>query len=204
MARGNLPLSVSLLPINLIAQVALLPLYILILSGTKVDPDPAMLLKSLSLTLFLPFFTAKLLKYLWRNSEKPTKLMETVFAKRQFVWLWLSILMMFASEDIFKEGYLDIFLIILIPTVIFFFVTFVLIRVVSHALRFPFKDSVSLSFTTLARNSPLALAFAQRAFPEDRRILLPLIIGPLLELPILALIAQFIVIFLAKGKEDPS
>jgi ACR3 family arsenite efflux pump ArsB len=203
MARGNLPLSVALLPINLITQVLLLPLYILILSGTKVNPDAALLLKSLALTLFLPFLVAKILKYLFQNLEQPTKLMENIFAKRQFVWLWLSILAMFASEDIFKEGYLDIFLIILIPTVIFFVATFLISRVVSRALRFPFKDSVSLSFTTLARNSPLALAFAQRAFPEDRQVLLPLIIGPLLELPILALIAQFIVIFLSKGKEDP-
>jgi ACR3 family arsenite efflux pump ArsB len=201
MAKGNVPLSTALLPINLIAQVLLLPLYILILSGTKVPVDPILLIKSLTLTLFLPFFVAKLLKHIFRDKEKPTKLMENIFAKRQFVWLWLSILAMFASEAIFKEGYLRIFIMILIPTVIFFTVTFFLSRIVSRALSFPFPDSVSLSFTLLARNSPLALAFAQRAFPEDREILLPLIIGPLLELPILALIAQVILIFLSKGKE---
>jgi ACR3 family arsenite efflux pump ArsB len=195
MAKGNITISIALLPVNLILQVILLPVYILILSGTKVDIDMFLLAKSLALTLLVPFFAAKLLKYLFKNLEKATNLMENLFSKRQFVWLWLSILAMFASENIFRAGYLKIFIIILVPTIIFFIVNFILGRLISIALAFSFPDSVSLCFTTLARNSPLSLAFAQRAFPEDRQVLLPLIIGPLLELPILALIAQLILTF---------
>ena len=51
-------------------------------------------------------------------------------------------------------------------------------------------DLTALSFTTLARNSPLALAIAAAAFPDRPLTILALIIGPLIELPVLALIAQ--------------
>jgi len=46
--------------------------------------------------------------------------------------------------------------------------------------------------TTLARNSPIALAIAMTAFPGEPLIALTLIIGPLLELPILAIITQIL------------
>ena len=39
--------------------------------------------------------------------------------------------------------------------------------------------------TTLARNSPLALAIAVSSFPGRELILIGLVIGPLIELPVL-------------------
>ncbi|MDR2349523.1 MAG: bile acid:sodium symporter, partial [Deltaproteobacteria bacterium] len=189
MAKGNVKLSVSILPTNLILQIFLLPLYILLLSGNKVDVDMFSLGKSLALALIVPFVLDKALKRLFSNMAGPTSMMEKLFAKRQFVWLWLAILAMFASENIFGAGYPKIFAMIIVPIVIFFVVTIFFGQAVSKAMGFSREDGVSLRFTTLARNSPLALAFAQRAFPGQGEVLLPLIIGPLVELPLLALIA---------------
>ncbi|MDR2339574.1 MAG: bile acid:sodium symporter [Deltaproteobacteria bacterium] len=201
MSKGNVPLSVALLPLNLICQVLLLPVYILILGGDVGWTDPGLLLKSAVLALVVPFCLAKALKWLLEGKAGPTRLMETLFAKRQFVWLWLAICMMFASERIIGEGYLPVFLSILFPVLIFFLANFWVSRTTGRLMGFDRPDTVSLIFTTLARNSPLALAFAQRAFPGERQVLLPLIIGPLVELPILALIAQLIVTCW-KGKEN--
>ena len=44
--------------------------------------------------------------------------------------------------------------------------------------------------TTLARNSPVALAIAVTAFPDEPLIALALVIGPLIELPVLACVSQ--------------
>ncbi|MFP4585536.1 MAG: hypothetical protein ACLFN9_19385, partial [Desulfococcaceae bacterium] len=49
---------------------------------------------------------------------------------------------------------------------------------------------VSLSYTTLARNSPIALAIAVAAFPGEPLVGLALVVGPLIELPTLALISK--------------
>ena len=43
--------------------------------------------------------------------------------------------------------------------------------------------------TTLARNSPLSLANAVVTFPEQPLVSLALVIGPLIELPVLSVIA---------------
>ncbi|GAE35830.1 hypothetical protein [Halalkalibacter akibai] len=61
-------------------------------------------------------------------------------------------------------------------------------------MRFSYKERASLTLTTLARNSPLALAVAMIAFPEQPIIALTLVIGPLLKLPILALVSQLILL----------
>jgi ACR3 family arsenite efflux pump ArsB len=203
-SRGNVPLSASLLPVNLIVQVTLLPVYILVFSGAQGDGGPALLVRSAALTLLAPFALAKGLKFALRGRARPARMMEGLFARRQFVWLWLAVAAMFASERIFDEGYLDVFVSIALPVLAFFAITFLVARGVARAMRFDLPDSVSLAFTVLARNSPLALAFAQRAFPENREVLLPLVVGPLLELPLLALISQIILLTWGDRKPAPS
>nr|WP_301553460.1 hypothetical protein [Desulfuribacillus stibiiarsenatis] len=59
-------------------------------------------------------------------------------------------------------------------------------------MKFTYEDSTSLHLTTLARNSPFALAIAVTAFPEEPLIALALVIGPLIELPILVLVSQIL------------
>lgn len=47
--------------------------------------------------------------------------------------------------------------------------------------------SIGFSFSTLARNSPIALAIVVTAFPDRPAIALALVIGSLIELPVIAL-----------------
>ena len=60
---------------------------------------------------------------------------------------------------------------------------------VGKLMQFPKKDIVALNMTTLARNSPLSLAIAVVTFPEQPLISLALVIGPLIELPVLSVIS---------------
>ena len=59
-------------------------------------------------------------------------------------------------------------------------------------MKLNYEDSVALNLTTLARNSPIALAIAVATFPDRPLISLALIIGPLIELPVLFLIAKIL------------
>lgn len=54
-AKGNVPLGASVLPINLILQVLLLPLYLLLFSGTIESISMATLIESVLLVLVVPF-----------------------------------------------------------------------------------------------------------------------------------------------------
>lgn len=97
---------------------------------------------------------------------------------------------MFASQGSYLVNNLNMVYTLIVPILLFFLITFLLGRIISRLFRFTYEDSVSLNFTTLARNSPLSLAIALTAFPGQPLIAMALIIGPLIELPVLALLSQ--------------
>jgi ACR3 family arsenite efflux pump ArsB len=58
MAKGNVPLGSSILPLNLILQIVLLPFYLLIFMGRSVSFDTAALLSSIVFVLIIPLVSA--------------------------------------------------------------------------------------------------------------------------------------------------
>ncbi|NPE30476.1 arsenic resistance protein, partial [Methanococcoides sp. SA1] len=79
---------------------------------------------------------------------------------------------------------------LLTPILLFFIIVFIVGQMVGRYLGFSYKDTASLNLTTLARNSPIVLAIALTAFPEEPLIALALVIGPLIELPVLGIISH--------------
>jgi ACR3 family arsenite efflux pump ArsB len=192
-AKGNTMLSASVLPLNLILQVILLPVFLLLFFGASGSVNPAFLFESIGLVLIVPFVTAQTTKYLLQKSKKSifleTKLLP-FFELSQVLFLGLAIMAMFASQGDYLLQNIETVLILLIPLMIFFTINFLVSRFTSYLLNFSYEDSVSLNLTTLARNSPIALAIALTAFPDNPLVALALIIGPLIELPVLALVSQ--------------
>ncbi len=93
---------------------------------------------------------------------------------------------------------MNVVLLLLVPVLLFFIINFLLGQFIGRIMHLSYKDTVSLSLTTLARNSPVALAIAVTAFPDEPLIALALVIGPLIELPVLAFVSQ--VLLLIKKK----
>ncbi|WP_282019635.1 hypothetical protein [Planomicrobium okeanokoites] len=52
-----------------------------------------------------------------------------------------------------------------------------------------------MSLTIIARNSPVSLAIAIIAFPDQPLTALALVIGPLIELPLLEIVSQLLLMF---------
>ena len=75
------------------------------------------------------------------------------------------------------------------PLLIFFAVLFFLTQIVGRLQKFPKKDIVALNMTTFTRNSPLSLVIAVVTFLEQLLVSLALVIGPLIELPVLSVIS---------------
>jgi ACR3 family arsenite efflux pump ArsB len=108
----------------------------------------------------------------------------------QLLFLTLAIGAMFASQGRILLARPEAFLQLLPPVLLFFAANFVLAHAAGRACRLAYADFVTLCCTTLARNSPIALAIAVLAFPDRQLISLVLVIGPLIELPILGLVVQ--------------
>lgn len=198
-AKGNVALSAAVLPLNLLLQVLLLPVYLLIFSGTSGGIELSFLVESIVIVLFIPFILAMLTKILLRNRHQ---LKENLLSKLNglpVILLSLSIVAMFASQGQLLLDHLDLMWKITVPILLFFMINLIVSQKIGQMIKFPYSDRASLSLTTLARNSPIALAIAMTAFPEQPLIALTLVIGPLLELPILAVISQ-IILLTSRGK----
>lgn len=192
-AKGNVPLSASVLPLNLLLQVILLPVYLLLFFGKTGFVDTGILFESIVLILLVPFILSQLTKYALYKMNTSNLMNNKVlpfFETSQVIFLGLAIMAMFASQGSYLTNNLQVVLIMLIPLLLFFGINFFIGRLTSSLFKFNYEDSASLNLTTLARNSPISLAIAITAFPNDPLVALALVIGPLIELPILALVSQ--------------
>lgn len=192
-ARGNLSIATAILPINLLLQVILLPVYMLLFAGTIGSIPIGTLLESVGIVLVLPFGAALLSKALWQKRDRFHTVLLPFFESAQFVLLLLAISAMFASfgSSIFAHRTLIIQL--LIPIICLFAMNYFIAWVASKWFLFSYADRVSLTMTVIARNSPLALAVAVTAFPTEPLIALVLVIGPLIELPLLTIISRLLI-----------
>ncbi len=189
LAKGNLKLSLSILPINLILQIALLPIYLMTFFSSGNIINPIEILKSLILVIVIPFIISLLTKNLLKDKikEKVTDL----FSKLELLFLSLAVFCIFSSEGKLLFTNLDSIVVIFVPLVIFFATNAIIDLLLSEKINFTYEEYASLTMTTLARNSPLALAIAITSFPAHELIAIALVVGPLIELPILYIVSKF-------------
>lgn len=201
-AKGNVPLSASILPLNLVVQLILLPVYLLLFFGASGTFDMGMLIESILFIVVLPFILAQIVRRLigrWSSVERPVL---SFFTFAQIIFLSLAIFCMFASQGGYLLDNLGVVLILLVPILLFFVINFLLVRIVGKIGKLGYKECTSLCLTTLARNSPIALAIAVIAFPNEPLIALALVIGPLIELPVLTIVSQ--ILLFIKRKDESS
>ncbi|ABR48050.1 Bile acid:sodium symporter [Alkaliphilus metalliredigens QYMF] len=196
-AKGNVALGAAALPLKLLLQLLLLPFYLLVLGGSLVDINAGALLTGVTLVLMIPFILALIVRQgvIRRKGEAwfQDRLLPSL-SFTQIIFLSLAIVAMFASQGEILMNNPAILLKLLLPTLIFYIVNFVIGQVIGRLLKLSYEDTVAFNFTTLARNSPVALAIAVASFPDEPLIALALVIGPLIELPILAVISQLLLI----------
>lgn len=183
-AKGNTALSTSILPLNLILQLLLLPVYLYLFSGKVGVVDFQLVVESIILVLMIPFILAFITRHYLYKIEKET-VIEKV-SSLPIIFLCLAIVAIFASQGSLLLNNLALLFTLISPILLFFVINFMIGRLLGKGLKFGRANTASLNLTTLARNSPVALAIAMTAFPNDPLISLVLVIGPLIELPVLS------------------
>lgn len=188
-AKGDLTLSLSILPINLILQIILLPVYLVIFFSTANTLDYTQLGYSLLIVIVIPFLAAQIIKFILNNDLKQK--VSEIFTNLQIWFLALAVFCIFASQGKLLFTNLDSVMTIFIPLIIFFTANTIIDLLLSEKINFTYPEYASLTMTTLARNSPLALAIAINSFPGHELISIALVIGPLIELPVLYIVSKF-------------
>jgi ACR3 family arsenite efflux pump ArsB len=201
-AGGDVALATALLPLNLILQILLLPVYLLIFAETLVELNSIELLESMVWVLLVPLFLAIISRqcvFWWRRNIwfEQTLAKITVL---QVLSLNLAIVAIFASEGNTLLQRPELLFLLLVPVSLFFVTNFLLAQSIGRCLRFSYEELACFSCTTLARNSPLSLAIAVSAFAHRPLIALTLVIGPLIELPIMVFISQLLLLIRRRGQ----
>lgn len=189
MAKGDLTLSLSILPINLILQIILLPIYLILFFSTSNSMDYSQLAYSLMIVIVIPFVAAQITKWVLNSNLKERA--KELMGNLQIWFLSLAVFCIFASQGELLFENLNSIVTLFIPLIIFFTVNTVMDLLLSQCINFTYPEYASLTMTTLARNSPLALAIAINSFPGHELISIALVIGPLIELPILYIVSKF-------------
>ncbi|WP_296881529.1 arsenic resistance protein [uncultured Methanobrevibacter sp.] len=188
-AKGDLTLSLSILPINLVLQIILLPFYLILFFSTANSLDYSQLAYSLIIVIVIPFVAAQITKFILNNNlkEKAAEIMGSL----QIWFLSLAVFCIFASQGELLFENLNSIVVLFVPLIIFFIVNTAIDLLLSERINFTYSEYASLTMTTLARNSPLALAIAINSFPGHELISIALVIGPLIELPVLYIVSRF-------------
>lgn len=189
LAKGDLNLSLSILPINLILQIILLPIYLVLFFSTENSLNYMQLAYSILIVIVIPFIASEITKFILKNDLKEKA--SDLFSSLQIWFLSLAVFCIFASQggQLFEN--LDSVVTIFIPLIIFFVANAIIDLLISEKINFTYSEYASLTMTTLARNSPLALAIAINSFSGHELIAIGLVIGPLIELPVLYIVSRF-------------
>ncbi len=194
-AKGDVPWGIALLPWNITLQVILMPLYLYILVGKVIPVELSTLIRSVALFLIAPFVLAYIVQKIVINKKGRDYFFGPFKSAMGEVKLWalvIVIISMFISQrsldisDINKVGLLILFLIA------FFFVLFILALIIGRLFKLGYEDTVTMAFTTTARNSEAVIGVAVAAFPGHPLVYLAIILGPVVELPVLLLLARIL------------
>jgi arsenite transporter len=194
-AKGNVALGASILPLNFVLQLVLLPVYVFIIGGSSVQIDIANLTQGVLISLLIPLLGAIIYRKIIIHMKGIENFEENIVPKAcdyQGYFLNIAIVAMFASQGKLLLQNPQVLLQLLIPVLLFFIINFFTGQFVGRKLKLTREDNIALNLTTLARNSPIALAIAVATFPDKPLISLALIIGPLIELPVLFLVSKIL------------
>lgn len=177
LAKGNVELGAALLPINMISQLILFPVYLLLFETVvEYKIDLSMLLQWFIQPLLAAFF---LRVFFAKMTEKIMLICKVTIP----FGLALLVTLIFATNANVLVDYLSEVPLLLITVFSFFIVTFFLGEVVARFARLNYANQCTLAFTTSARNAPLMLGLASVALPDQPLIYASITIGMLIEFP---------------------
>lgn len=177
MAKGNVELGAALLPINMLSQLMLFPVYLL-LFDTVVD-------YRVDLTVLVDWFLHPLMAAIILRVLL-YKVMKTLLPLcRLIIPLVLALLVgqIFASNINVLMGNLAVVPRLLLAIFTFFVMTYFIGDYIARFFKFEYPEHCLLSFTTGARNAPLMLGLTTVAIPDQPLIYATITIGMLIEFP---------------------
>ncbi|MEL7042398.1 MAG: arsenic resistance protein [Pseudomonadota bacterium] len=185
LARGNTALGAALLPINMIVQLLLYPVYLHLFGIDAVGVAAADIFQTLWQWFLIPLLLAITLRFLAERilSKPQFDLLQAVVAVTVPILLALLVWQIMAVNIGTLATNLSVVPLILCAILIFFVATYFLSEAIAKLMKLNYPDRVLMTMTTAARNAPLMLVITMVVLPNQPIIYAAIIIGMLVELP---------------------
>lgn len=185
LARGNTALGSVLLPVNLVTQLLLYPVYLGLLAGRGTGQGVISLGATLGQWFLAPFLGAVALHVLLRVLLPAAWFaFLRALAGRLVPWIIAAMVVcIFAANIAVILEHAPAFLRILGAVFVFFVLTYFLAEAAARLGRLAYPERVLLTMTTAARNAPLMLGVTMAVMPGQPLVHAALVIGMLVEFP---------------------
>jgi arsenite transporter len=188
LAKGNMEWGLAMLPIDVILQTLLLPIYLWLFIGNVVSISFIALLGSVATFLLLPLLAAHLVRALitrYKGREFVHGTYRNLIDRTKLWSLVAVIIAVFATQPPLQTRDLRSVGFIVATITIFFIGIFLIALLLARVFQLDYKNAATLVFETTARNSESVIGIAASAFAGRPLVLLAIIIGPAIELPAL-------------------
>ncbi|MFC6355347.1 arsenic resistance protein [Luethyella okanaganae] len=194
LANGNTTLGAVLLPINMLSQLLLFPVFLWLFARTRIEIDPVVIGQTL-----LQWFVVPLLIAVIGRAVLSRVLPAAVFDRLLLVVARLTplviaalIVLIFAVNVGTILNNAGAFAIILVAASAFFVLSYLLGEGTTRMFHFGYQEHALLTMTTAARNAPLMLAVTTVALPGQPLVSAAIVIGMLVEFPHLTVVTQLL------------
>ena len=185
LAGGNVALGTALIPLNMVLQLALYPVYLQAFTRHAVQVEAGLTATTLLQWFLLPLLAAMMLRHLlMRLLPDGWSARLLALADRATPWvLALLVLEIFAANIGVILAHRHGFGSVLAAVFVFFVLSFALGEAASRLCRLAYPDHALLTMSLAARNAPLMLAVTMTALPGEALVHAAVVIGMLLEFP---------------------
>lgn len=185
LAKGDTALGAALLPINLLTQLLLFPLWLWIFTPHAGFVDFAAIPGVLLQWFLLPFAIAQAARWMASRLLDASTLDRVFSIAGTLIPMVTAVLVfqIFSANATIVADHLGAFPAALAAIFLFFVVMYLLGEAVARLFGLSHGEQALLSMTTAARNAPLMLVITAAAIPGQPLVYAALVIGMLLELP---------------------
>ncbi|WP_454691641.1 arsenic resistance protein [Achromobacter aloeverae] len=192
LARGNVALGTALIPVNMVAQLLLYPVYLHLFTRSPVEVEAGIIGETVLHWFFAPLAIAVLAHYGLRRLLGETRFARLLHRADQATpWvIALLVLEIFAANIGVIVEHRAVFAWVLLGVFLFFVATFLLGEGISRLGRLDYPEHALLTMNIAARNAPLMLAVTMAALPGQPLVYAALVIGMLVEFPHLTVLQR--------------
>ena len=192
MARGDTALGAALMPINMLTQLILLPLWLWLFTAGSGLVDLATIPDVMLQWFVVPLIVAQVARWVISHVLPDAtfdRICDVVGLLIPLVTAALVLQIFAAHTPVIAENF-EMFGLVLLAIFVFFVVTYAMGEGLSRVFGLSYPEQALLSMTTAARNAPLMLAVTAVVIPDQPIIYAALVIGMLVEFPHLTVLKQ--------------